>query len=177
MKKILAIGASNSNHSINRQFANYVASSIENAEVTLLDLNDFDIPVFGVDLEAEIGSPEPAQRFKQLIRDSDGVVLSLAEHNGSYSVAFKNLMDWTSRIEGKLWEGTPMLLLSTSPGRRGGMNVLSTAAASFPHMGATIAGQFSLPLFRENFDSESGVTDANLSAALAEQVSNFTATL
>ena len=114
MKKILAFGASSSRNSINKQLAKYASSQIKEAEITLLDLNDFEMPIFSVDKEKADGIPEPAQVFKKHILEADGILISFAEHNGSYSSIFKNTLDWTSRIEGKIWEGKSMFLMATS---------------------------------------------------------------
>ena len=110
MKKIIAFAGSNSKTSINKQLAVFVANQINNVEVKVLDLNDFELPLYGIDKESENGIPENAHLFLNHIQSSDGIVLSLAEHNGSYSVAFKNLLDWMSRINGKLWSNKPMFL-------------------------------------------------------------------
>ena len=177
MKKILAIGASKSRRSINRQFASWVASRVDGAEVTTLDLNDFATPLFSVDLEEEGGIPGEAQRFLDTIRAHDGVAISLAEHNGSYAAAFKNIFDWTSRLEQQLWSGRPMLLLSTSPGARGGAGVHGAALTSFPHLGAEIAGGFSLPSFYDNFSGNDGITDAELAAKFEVELAKFIAAL
>ena len=82
-------------------------------------------------------------------------------------------MDWTSRIEGKLWEGKPFFLLATSPGGRGAISVLSLAANSFPHMGANVVGQFSLPNYNQNFSIEEGITNKELEAAYEVELSKF----
>lgn len=177
MKKILAIGASTSRQSINRRFASWAAGRVDGAEVTTLDLNDFAMPLFNVDLEAEGGIPDKAKEFFEAIRSHDGVVISLAEHNGSYSAAFKNIFDWTSRLEQKLWSGKPMLLLSTSPGARGGGGVHGAAAASFPHLGAEIAGGFSLPSFYDNFSEGEGITDAALASKFSVELGKFVTAL
>jgi NAD(P)H-dependent FMN reductase len=98
----------------------------------------------------------------------------MAEHNGSYSAAFKNLYDWTSRIDVQVWGGKPMLLLATSPGGRGGATVLAAAEATFPRMGAELKGTFSLPSFYDNF-AEGNISDPELSNQLQQAVSAFTA--
>ena len=85
------------------------------------------------------------------------IVISLAEYNGSYATAFKNLFDWASRVKMNFFEGKELLLLSTSPGPRGGLTVLQTAKERFPFHGATIAGTFSLPNFYDNFSEETGI--------------------
>src|SRR6056300_415048 len=158
--KILSFGASTSSQSINRQFANYAASQVPNATVTNLDLRDFSLPVYSQDEEESNGAPQDAQRFLDLIALHDAVVISLAEHNGSYTAAFKNLYDWASRLNQKVWNDKPMLLLSTSPGPRGGATVMEAAKATFPRMGAKLVAHFSLPSFHDNFSSENGINDA-----------------
>lgn len=164
--KVLAFGASTSSQSINRQLANFAASQIPDAEVTELDLRSLKLPIYSSDEEDENGPPADAQKFLDSIRKHDAIVVSLAEHNGSYSAAFKNLYDWASRIEQKIWAGKPMLLLSTSPGGRGGATVMESAKATFPRMGADLRASLSLPSFYENFDSKKGVTDEDFAANL-----------
>ena len=171
--KILAFGASTSSQSINRQLAHYAAAQIPGAEVTKLDLRDFKLPIYSSDEEEANGIPADASRFLELIHSHDAVVVSLAEHNGSYTAAFKNLYDWASRSENKVWAQKPMLLLSTSPGGRGGASVIETAAAKFPRMGADLRATFSLPSFFENFSAESGITNPELAAALAAAIATL----
>ncbi|MEZ5040762.1 MAG: NAD(P)H-dependent oxidoreductase [Saprospiraceae bacterium] len=170
MPKILAFGASNSRRSINQQFAAYVAQRFVGYDLTLIDLNDFEMPLYGIDKERENGIPAEAHTFKSLIADHDLIIISFAEHNGSYTVAFKNLMDWTSRLVSSLWADKPMFLLSTSPGRRGGMGVLEVAQKRVPHMGGFVIAQFSLPAFNLHFSPEAGIIDAELSEAFEKQL-------
>ncbi len=151
MKKILVFAGSNSKDSINKKWAAYAASLIDNVGLNVVDLNDFPLPIYGIDLENESSIPENAQAFLDLITSSDGIVLSLAEHNGTYATVFKNLFDWMSRIDGKLWSNIPMLLLATSPGARGGATVLEIAKGRFPYMGGNIISDYSLPSFHDNF--------------------------
>ncbi len=157
--KILAFGASTSSKSINRQLALFAAKLTPEADVTALDLRDYKLPIYSADEEETNGVPADAKAFLQQIRSHDAIIVSLAEHNGSYSAAFKNLYDWASREEQKVWADKPMLLLSTSPGGRGGANVLDAAKATFPRMGADLKATFSLPSFYDNFDAQKGITD------------------
>ncbi len=117
---ILTFGASLSRNSINAQLARYAANQLVDVNVNFIDLNYFDMSIYSIYRENDSGIHPHAVEFKKLIRESNAIIISFAEHNGSYTAAFKNLMDWISRIEGKLWESKPMLLLSTSPGGRGG---------------------------------------------------------
>ncbi len=151
MKKIIAFAGSNSKQSINKELATYSANQIKNVTIEVLDLNDFELPLYGVDYESEFGIPEKAREFLNKVQLADGLIISFAEHNGAYSAAFKNLFDWMSRIDGKLWNGVPMLLMATSPGARGGATVLEIATNRFPYMGGNVIGSFSFPSFNENF--------------------------
>lgn len=171
-KKIIAFGGSSSKNSINKKLANYTAGLFENTSVEILDLNDFEMPVFSVDKE-ENGFPKEAQNFLDKIEEADLLVISLAEHNGAYSAAFKNILDWTSRINGKVFQGKKMLLMATSPGARGGQSVLEIAKDRFPRHDANLAGTFSLPSFYDNFDEEKGITDEDLKKELLEIIKSI----
>lgn len=92
-KRVIAFAASSSRRSINKQLVTYASGFLEQAQVEILDLNDFELPLFSVDREDELGQPQAAQAFLQKISASDGIVISFAEHNGTYSAAYKNLYD------------------------------------------------------------------------------------
>jgi NAD(P)H-dependent FMN reductase len=154
MKKVIALGGSNSKASINKILAVYAAHMLQNSEVKVLDLNDYKLPIYGVDFENNSGIPQGAHSLLKEIKDADGIVLSLAEHNGAYSTVFKNAFDWMSRIDGKLWSEKPMLLMATSPGARGGATVLDIAKGRFPYMGGNIVADMSFPSFFDNFKEE-----------------------
>lgn len=176
-KKIVALGASNSKKSINKQFANYAAQQITNAEVNLLDLNDYEMPIYSVDREEATGIPTLAHQFKAALKDADGIIISFAEHNGAYSTAFKNIFDWISRVDKDTWESKPMLLLATSPGGRGGQSVLEIAVNKFKFMNQSTIASFSLPSFQQNFSATDGLLDADLKTSFTEQLAIFEAAL
>ena len=176
MKKILAIGASNSKQSINKKFALSVANKVTNATVVVADLNELTLPLFSPDLEAESGIPDNAHQFLKLIEEADGIVLSLAEYNSNVTPAFKNICDWTSRIEQKIWKNKPMLLLSASPGGRGGASAMSITKGILPYLGGNIIADFSLPKFHDNF-SEDGIKDAELQKDLVAKIELFQAAI
>lgn len=159
MKKLVVFAGSNSVKSINKQLAVYASSFFNNIEISVLDLNDFVLPVYGIDEETNNGIPKKASELLKEIHSADGIILSLAEHNGNFSAVFKNAYDWMSRIQQKLWNNIPMLLMATSPGGRGGASVLSIAKAGFPYMGGVIIADFSLPSFSENFKEGSIVNE------------------
>ena len=161
MKKIVAFGASSSTKSINKRFSVYASNQFDGDKI-ILDLNDFEMPIYSQDKENEFGIPKEALKFYNILKESDGIIISFAEHNGSYTVAFKNIFDWISRIEKVVWFNKPMFLLSTSNGDRGAKTVLQIAynRMSFgnPHKIPT----FSLPNFKKNFDKNNGILDIDL---------------
>ena len=174
MKKLLAFGASNSSRSINRKLAHWAAEE-SGLTFDLLDLNDYEMPIYSIDREEQNGFPDEALAFKQLVRETDGIIISLAEHNGAYTAAFKNIMDWISRIEKIIFSNKPMLLLATSPGARGAQTVLEIATDSFQRRGGEVIASFSLPSFNDNFDSKSGITDSELLSEFRSKLEQFKA--
>ncbi|MFC1567837.1 NADPH-dependent FMN reductase [Pseudomonadota bacterium] len=150
--KIIAFGASTSKESINKIMASYAANLIDGAQVELLDLNDFEVPLFSQDKETEIGQPQLAKDFLAKLESADAIVISFAEHNGSYTAAYKSLFDWCSRINQKVFQQKPAIFLSTSPGPGGAASVLASAVNSAPFFGADVKGSLSIPSFYENFD-------------------------
>jgi len=132
------------------------------------------MPIFSTDKETESGIPELAKDFFNKLGTADLLVISFAEHNGAYSTAFKNIFDWTSRIHSKTFQEKQTLILSTSPGPRGGSSVLEIAKNRFPFQGAEVKGSFSLPSFNDNFNAKDGITDTALNNELLQIIKSIT---
>ncbi|NRA38607.1 MAG: NAD(P)H-dependent oxidoreductase [Planctomycetes bacterium] len=164
MTHIIAFGASTSTQSINKRFAHWAAqqalAQLPDATSETLDLNDYNALMYSEDIENTSGIPTVVTDFQEKIKDADGIVMSLTEHNGSFTAAFKNLIDWCSRIDRNIWHDTCTLLLSTSPGQRGGKIVLQAAHDLFPYFGADIQGSMALPLFNDRFNDTDGIYDS-----------------
>jgi len=155
--KLLAFAASSSSKSINKQLATYAASQVKNSdgvEVEILDINDYEMPLFNQDKEEVLGQPQQAKDFFAKLGQADAIIISFAEHNGSYTAAYKNLFDWTSRIDQKLFQNKPMVLLATSPGPGGAGSVLAAATGSAPYFAGDVKASVSIPSFFDNFDSK-----------------------
>lgn len=172
MKKVIVLGASNSKNSINKQLAIYASELLSDVRVEVLDLNHYDLPIYSFDIENEEGIHPEATKFSQDLSSADAYIISFAEHNGSYTAAFKNAYDWASRVEKKVWGDKPVLLFATSPGARGGATVLETANASFPYMGAKVVGGFAFPSFYDHF-KEGKVVNSDLQNNIKTLVSNL----
>jgi chromate reductase, NAD(P)H dehydrogenase (quinone) len=175
--KILAIAGSNSETSINKLLVSYAASLIQNAEVEIIDMNQFEMPIYKHQREVENGVPQQAADFASKIDAADILLVSLSEHNGTYSTAFKNVFDWTSRIKDRaVWNEKPMLLMATAPGARGGLGVLEAAAKRFPLHGGNIVDTFTLPFFNDNFDkSAQKISNEEKDSELKEKIAKISA--
>jgi NAD(P)H-dependent FMN reductase len=130
------------------------AKQFDKADIEILDINDYEMPLFSEDREAELGQPELANKFLQKISESDALIISFAEHNGSYTVAYKNIFDWASRINQKVFQNKPMVMLSTSLGPGGASSVLAAATHSAPFFEGDVKASLSVPSFYDNFDTE-----------------------
>lgn len=171
MKKILAFGGSTSSTSMNKQLATYASTLVDNADAEVIDFRDYDAPIYSTDEEGK-GFPESMIGLSEYMKGFDGYIVSLAEHNGSYAAAFKSILDWLSRINRSVFNDKPVLLMSASPGGRGGASVLANAGMYFPHAGASDVITFSFPGFFQNF-SEGKISNEELNDQLLEKVNEF----
>ncbi|MFC3196667.1 NAD(P)H-dependent oxidoreductase [Parapedobacter deserti] len=149
MKRILLFAGSTSAQSINRKIVEQAAGMLNGHKATLIDLRDFPLPLFSVDLEEQEGIPESARKLRELLQGHDALVVSVAEHNATITTAFKNTMDWLSRTQEdyRILLGKQVWLLSTSPAESGGAGALEDARAIFSILGAEVAGAVAIGSF------------------------------
>jgi len=171
---ILAFAATNSTKSINKALLTFAVKTMTNAQVNVLDINDYVMPIYSVDLEEAHGIPDAANRFLAQIAKADALLISFAEHNGNYTAAYKNLFDWASRANMKVYQAKPMVMLATSPGPGGARNVLKLASESAHYFDGNVAASLSIPSFYDNFNLE---THELTNPELAEQLQSALATL
>jgi chromate reductase, NAD(P)H dehydrogenase (quinone) len=131
MPKILAFSGSVRKDSYNQKLVQLAALGAQQAgaEVTVVNLVDYPMPIFNQDLEMVEGMPKPARTFKELLIAHDGFLIASPEYNSAFSPLLKNAIDWASRREG---HETPLLpfrgkvtaIMAASPGALGGMRGL-----------------------------------------------------
>lgn len=161
--KILAFSTSGSSTSINKQLLLSALDHFNSGDIELVDLNDYEMTIYNSDKEQKDGIPTKAIEFQNKIDEADLIIMAMAEHNGAYTVLFKNIFDWMTRIPNrKTFPDKKMFLLSTSPGPMGGKISLEIAAKRFPFHGANVIATFSLPSFSQNFKEGEGITDPAL---------------
>ena len=171
MKKTLAFAGSNSSQSINKKLIDYTSTLFNHSEVKVLDLREYDAPVYSPDLQREKDIPDSVNKLLEEIKNSDAFVISTPEHNGMMTSFFKNLMDWLSRLDRSFFDNKPILLLSTSPGRGGGRRAIQNLEIFLGYFTGNVIGTFSLPSFSTNFNN--GITDDSLLNELKELVNKL----
>ncbi|MBB6429246.1 NADPH-dependent FMN reductase [Algisphaera agarilytica] len=181
---ILAFAGSLRAGSFNKKLVRCAASAAEAAgtKVTIINLDDYALPVFDEDLEKE-GTPENATKLKALMREADGFLIASPEYNSSVSAALKNAIDWASRPA----EGEPMLaafagkaavLMAASPGALGGLRGLVHLKAILGNIQVTVLPQqFALSKAFEAFDDEGKLKDEKTAARVADLGSSLAAFL
>jgi NAD(P)H-dependent FMN reductase len=159
MKPIFAFCGSNSSNSINKQLLDFTISQISDREVSTLDLTEYNLPIYSIDVEKASGIPEAANDIYAIINAFDALIIAVNEHNWNVSTFFKNIIDWLSRINSKFLEDKKLFILSTSPGRGGADRASQYVVERFPKFGAVISSRFSLKSFNHSFSVEKGIYD------------------
>ncbi|MEM1273292.1 MAG: NAD(P)H-dependent oxidoreductase [Pseudomonadota bacterium] len=182
-RHVLVFAASNSQVSINRKLAHHAGNVLcgifdDDFELAPLDLNDYEMPIYSPERQATLGIPERARQFFDQITQADGVIVSFAEHNGSYAVAYKNVFDWSSRIDMKVYQDRPLLVLSASPGSRGAALVFKAATETLPFFGGNVVASYNVGSFAKHFDdAANALTTPNIAAGLRKSVHAFGAAM
>ena len=140
----------------------------------LIKLSDYPLAMYGEDVEKELSFSTDLQVLKNMIKEHDALVISVNEHNGTVSAFFKNYIDWLSRLDRNFLEGKKLLLMSTSPGARGGQTALEYCKMVMPRFGGEIVESFSFPSFHANFSTEENrITNDILDMGLNDMLSTF----
>ncbi|MDB6003842.1 MAG: NADPH-dependent reductase [Prosthecobacter sp.] len=166
--KILAFAGSTRTASYNKQLVRFAADAARaaGAEVTLIDLRDYPLPLFDGDLEEQQGLPENAKKLKTLFRAHDALLISAPEYNSSITAVLKNTIAWVSRPETDdepalvAYRGKTAALVSASPGGLGGLRGLVHVRAILGNIGVTVLpDQVAVSKAYEAFDDKGGLKD------------------
>ncbi len=172
--KILAFAGSTRKESFNKKLVKIAADAARavGAQVTYLDLRDIPMPLYDGDLEAEQGIPENAKKFKTMLLEHDGILISAPEYNSSISGVLKNAIDWASRpAPGETplacFAGKVATLMSASPGALGGLRGLVTVRSLLSNIRVIVLpDQVAVPKAHEVFDPEGKLKDPKQQASI-----------
>jgi len=188
MPRILAFASSTRRESFNKKLVAIAAQGAREAgaEVTLIDLKDFPLPLFDQDLEAEQGMPENGKKLKKLFIDHDGLLIASPEYNSSFPAVLKNAIDWVSRPapgEPSLvaFRGKVAILMSAGPGALGGLRGLVHLRSILGNLGVIVLpDQIALAKAHEAFQPDGSLVDAKRQAGvegLGKTLASFLAKL
>ena len=165
--KILAFAGSTRTDSFNKKLVRVAAAGASEygADVTIIDLRDFAMPLYDEDLERQEGLPSNVLKLKDLMLAHQGLLISSPEYNSSISGVLKNMIDWTSRPR----DGEPPSacyqdkiagLMSASPGALGGLRGLVHVRAILENMGVIVLpNQVAVSKAHEVFDEQGNLND------------------
>jgi chromate reductase, NAD(P)H dehydrogenase (quinone) len=152
--KILAFAGSTRADSFNKKLVREAADLAQKmgAQVTLIDLKDFPMPLFDQDEETKQGMPEHAKRLRMHMKQADVIFISSPEYNASVPAVLKNAIDWASRSEqggsakGDVFKDKQFVLMSASPGKGGGKRAMAHLRTILEDIGATkVSSEISIP--------------------------------
>jgi chromate reductase, NAD(P)H dehydrogenase (quinone) len=174
MPRILAFASSTRRESFNKKLVAIAAQGAREAgaEVTLIDLKDFPLPLFDQDLEAEQGMPENGKKLKKLFIDHDGLLIASPEYNSSFPAVLKNAIDWVSRPapgEPSLvaFRGKVATLMSASPGALGGLRGLVHVRSILGNIGVIVLpNQIAVAKAHEAFQPDGSLVDPKQQAGI-----------
>jgi NAD(P)H-dependent FMN reductase len=182
--KLLVFAGSTRQGSYNRRLAHATAAiaATAGAQVTHLELGDYDVPMYDADLEAR-GTPADVLRLKQACFEHPAWIICAPEYNASYPALLKNTLDWiSSPVKGDpIWSdgfrstrGKVVGMLSASPGSLGGLRSQSHLAPLLLNLLCWVAPtNFALARAGEAFDAQGRLLDDRARAnvqAVVDQV-------
>lgn len=173
MNKILALAGSNSSNSINKKFLDFAVSQIPDVEIDTLDLSEYVLPIYSMDIEKDSGIPAQVVEIFEIFKAYDNLIIAVNEHNWSLSTFFKNVLDWLSRHNSKFLNDKRLFIISTSPGRGGASYANDYAVKMLPKFGAQVTSHFSLASFNHSFSVEKGIYDQEQSIKFDKALSTF----
>lgn len=161
--RILAFAGSARRESLNRKLlgAAVDATRAAGGDVTLLDLNDFSLPLYHGDLEDAQGLPPAAVKLIELVNAHAGLLIASPEYNSFMTPLLKNTIDWISRADDNPFTGKVAAVVSASPGALGGARSMAHVRHLLLHLGChVVPAQCLLPQADKAFDAEGRLIEA-----------------
>ncbi|MEO7222094.1 MAG: NADPH-dependent FMN reductase [Devosia sp.] len=162
--------------SINGVLRRHMSAKLREAgvAVTDLDLNDFEMPIFNQDLEAE-HTPEAAIRLATMFRSTDIVLIISPEYNGGITPVIANTISWVSRQKPNPFKHAIFGIGGVSDGKYATIFALSHLRDSLSKLGALVVPTLlGLGPYPDVFDADGNPNEANIQWKVGQVVRELT---
>ena len=176
--KVLAFSGSTRNDSFNKKLALEAVGIVNTmgASALMIDLRDYPMPFYDGDIETKKGMPDTAKQFRNLMIESQAIIIASPEYNASVSAILKNALDWASRNESgqpsrDAFKGKRFAIMSTSPGGGGGGRGLEHLAAIIENAGGEVVKEkVSVPDAYHAFTAEGCLKNPQVKEKLKREI-------
>lgn len=183
--RIVAFAGSTREGSFNKKLVRLAADAARGAgaDVTLIDLREYPLPLFDEDLERRDGLPDNGRKLKELLRANHGLLISTAEYNSSLPAVLKNTIDWLSRPEPNqpplsCFTDKLAAIMAASPGALGGLRCLYHLRAILQNINVTVLPEMrAVSKAHEAFNADGTLRDADTQAAIERIATRLVETL
>lgn len=181
--KVLVFSGSTREDSFNRKLAKEAAAIAKQAgaTITIVDLREYPMPFYDGDIEAQKGMPESAKHLRNLMKESNAMIIATPEYNGSISAVLKNAIDWASRNEQgqpsrDAFKGKHFAIMSASPGRGGGTRALNHLRVIIQNVGGEVVdSQVSVPDAYNAFTADGNLKNPQTREQLKREIQQLLA--
>lgn len=181
--KVLVFSGSTREDSVNKKLAKEAADIAKQsgAAVTVVDLRDYPMPFYDGDIETQKGMPEGAKRLRNLMKESNAMIIATPEYNGSLSAVLKNAIDWASRSEQgqpsqDAFKGKRVAIMSASPGKGGGSRALNHLRVIIKNVGGEVLdSQVSIPDAYQAFSADGSLKNPQTREELKQEIQELLA--
>jgi NAD(P)H-dependent FMN reductase len=176
MPKILAFAGSYRNHSYNKRVLKIAADGAASAggDVTIIDLNDYPMPIYNADVHEVDGFDDVAASFQEIVAESDGFLIASPEYNGSIPGGLKNAIDWASRKSDRygmyeVFADKTAAMITASPGQFGGLRCMAHLRGVLSIMGVNVLpAEIAVTFVKQMFDGDSDEINDDKTRSLLE---------
>ncbi len=174
--KLFLLSASLASDSLNSKLIASCQSYLQNKHELIIEkFSDFESPLYSIDIENKEGIPKNVERFASHLINADKIIFAVPEYNGSTPGAFKNMIDWVTRIRPVPFKNKQILIISASPSNYGGNRAFLHTRAPFESCGAFVYPRtFSLANAHNMIDKDGKIIDTKLEQNLHNLIEEFT---
>ena len=176
-KTALTICGSLSADSINEIFRRHMSAKLREAgvEVTDLDLRNYDMPIFSLDIEKAGNTPEAAKKLAEMFRNFDIVLIISPEYNGGVTPVIVNLVSWVSRQKPNPFKHAVFGIGGVSDGKYATIFALSHLRDSLSKLGALVVPTLlGLGPYPDVFDADGNPNESNIQWKVGQTIRELT---